>query len=414
MCAILFVAAFVVRASLIPHINGDRIQTLVKAAPSVMLILSCSLVCFGRIRRINLACAGLLLATAASLWNCDRLDYVLPRWVGWTAVIAALGPFIYSQRAVLLRRWVRHYLENAQLAVILLSFLWWIGGLPNLGAGNFTGVMWHSMMLGALAALVGIRSLTKGLPSRDWRQYGLFAICFVLVLLASSRVALAAFLAGSLIVLALGARRRPAVSWLLLMAAAIPSLGLAVTDSAVDLLLPSALTSGLQAKEFVNTREKHWEARWEEFVSAPLTGIGFSSAWDGAAGFNVESGAVETGSSYLQVLSMTGVLGAAGLLGLVAVSAWRIHRNWHRMTATQQMQVCGFACFWCVHLGAEGYLYAVSSLLNMTFWLWLGGLHDLALSFAYSTQTATKRPFRAVVRPRLARPISTLAGDLRT
>jgi hypothetical protein len=47
-----------------------------------------------------------------------------------------------------------------------------------------------------------------------------------------------------------------------------------------------------------------------------------------------------------------------------------------------QLELVGLAGFWTVHLGAEGYVYGVGSLLGLSFWLWLGWLGDVVQAAA--------------------------------
>jgi hypothetical protein len=89
-----------------------------------------------------------------------------------------------------------------------------------------------------------------------------------------------------------------------------------------------------------------------------------------------ESGGVETGSSYLAILSMTGCGGAAAWLVFAAGLVRRVRLSWTAMAENERLQTCAMAGFWAVHLGAEGYIYAVGSAMGITFWLWLGNLSD--------------------------------------
>jgi O-antigen ligase len=195
-------------------------------------------------------------------------------------------------------------------------------------------------------------------------------------MLAASRAAMSAAMVGTLVIVAVNFKRSLVLSFVILSIATIVAIMPAESLNLAAQLLPSSLTEGLANKSWNNSREQHWNARWEEFLSAPATGIGFAAAWEGTVGVDDEAGTVETGSSYVSILSMTGFVGAAAWLAFAASTGHQLLRNWRRLGDRDRLATCGIGGFWLVHLGAEGYVYAVGSLIGVTFWLWLGCLND--------------------------------------
>lgn len=376
VAATVCVATFVARSSVLAYIGNDLLTRYLAYGAVGALILSSSYLTLGGIGRINHWGLLLIAATGASLWNCERFDFALPRWLGWVVLLWALGPVNSSPTARDFRRHMLHVADRAFLGITVLSALWWLAGRPNLGRGDFTGVMWHSMVLGPIAAYAAIlalqRALTRGSPA--WLVT--YAVAGGVVLLASSRAALAAMAAGSLVVIALRAKKQPLVAAIVLASASALVVAPQSSLSLLAHVVPNEFTRGLADKNWNNSREAHWEARWEEFMSFPLRGVGFASAWEGTVGVDEETGAVEAGSSFLAVLSMTGCVGGVALAALLLATAWRVTTRWRAMAERQRVEICSIAAFWIVHLGAEGYIYAVGSLLGVTFWLWMGWLHD--------------------------------------
>ena len=76
------------------------------------------------------------------------------------------------------------------------------------------------------------------------------------------------------------------------------------------------------------------------------------------------------------VLSMTGCCGVAAWIAFAAGLVNRLRVSWHGLTDEKRLSICAMAGFWAVHLGAEGYIYAVGSAMGMMFWLWLGHVSD--------------------------------------
>jgi O-antigen ligase len=328
------------------------------------------------VRQFCLWTVLLMIATAASLIGCERLEFAGPRWLGWAIMMFVVGPLHMSTVAQRLRHRMTQHLDSVFLVCTMLSFMWWLGGLPNLGRGDFTGVMSHSMTLGPVAAITGILALCR---ATNYRGFGWFAVViasFLLVVRASSRAALVAFLLGSLIVVGLRIRKNGVASLAVIFAAIAVAIAPNVWLGLVIERLPAELTSGLARKATINTRELHWQARWDEFLSRPSLGVGFNSAWEDSVGYDSESGAVESGSSYISLLSMTGYIGTTAFALLCLQLAVRVRAHWPNLCEEKQTRICGLAGFWAMHLGAEGYIYGIGSLLGMAFWLWMGHVHD--------------------------------------
>jgi O-antigen ligase len=261
-------------------------------------------------------------------------------------------------------------------AAVVLSVLWRLAELPNLGRGIFCGVMGHSMILGPIAGLVAIRALVRIDERGSTPACAFYFAALVVCALASSRAALAALAAGSFVVVLMRWKKHPVVASLAVAAMSAFVVAPAGTLAVLGSVLPPGLTAGIEEKSWDNSRELHWQARWDEFLSSPLTGVGFASAWTDTVGVDEETGAVETGSSYIAILSMTGLAGGAACSLFVAALVCRVGIWRRRLTQRQLLEFCGLGAFWAVHLGAEGYIYAVSSLPGLTFWLWLGCLND--------------------------------------
>jgi O-antigen ligase len=400
------VGAYAVRATLLPSLSGPRFEPLFVFGPVAALLTTAAYVLVGGVGRLDGRCLVLLASTAASLWRCEMLDAAIPRWIGWCVLIVAVGPLVNTQHAWNFRRRAFNLALTCFAFMALASAGWRIAGLPNLGLGDFSGVCGHSLTLGPIAALAGLAGLADGITRRSRSGFLLFAVASVVVMLTSSRASLAGLGLGIVVALAVTWKRRPLASLVILSAAgAIGAMPLASLDW-IGVVLPDELVAGLARKSWEHTREGHWQARWDEFQSSPFNGVGFATGWNGTVGFNDETSAVETGSSYLALLSMTGLVGAAAfaLIGVTLVQ--RLYKNWHRLDEHQRLQIAVLGAFWTVHLGAEGYVYAVGSPLALTFWLWTATVNDklqqvtVIASVASKTRDAFRiSPPRSTLRP---------------
>lgn len=129
----------------------------------------------------------------------------------------------------------------------------------------------------------------------------------------------------------------------------------------------------------IDSRQIHWQQRIHEWRSSPVIGIGFGTVDTEAEGstFDERTGSVETGNSWLCVLSMTGVLGFICVLSIfcgAAYRAWRLLRSSPPVGAL----LLAMMVFFMLHMMAEGYIYAGGNFLNTQLWLLLGMIYGLS------------------------------------
>lgn len=376
LLALACAACYVVRHSLVPTVFSNPYIDLLAPLTIVVLVITATYVAGAGIGKIRWTVLFVIAATGLSLIGCERFDFAMPRWLGWLVLLVALGPINSTAGARFLRSRMLAALNAAFVAITFASSLWWAARLPNLGRGDFTGIMAHSMVLGPIAAYVAVLSIVRLFSRGSLLWVVPYANAWLVAMLASSRAALAAAAIGTLIVIAVNFKRNLVLAGSLLIAAAAVVIAPNYVLSLATQVLPGSLTEGLANKSWNNSREQHWNARWEEFLSSPMTGVGFATAWEGSVGVDEEMGTVETGSSYISILSMTGCVGAAAWLIMLASFARSTVTRWRGLSNRDRLSICGMASFWLVHLGAEGYIYAVGSLIGVAFWLWLGCLND--------------------------------------
>lgn len=410
-----FACSYILRMSVLSYLLSSSTVEMMSSAVIITLLFSSAYIVGGGIGTVNGPALLFLVATGVSLVRCEHFAESFFRWVGWTLLVLSVGPIIYTRHAWNFRYRLMQMMQWLLIGVVMLSAAWWVAGLPNLGRGDFTGVMNHSMVLGPIAAFVGvvafIKALTRGQPL--WLL--LCPVATVVALLASSRSALAAMAVGILIAIALRIAKHPLISTTVVALAMILCIAPTTSLNALATVMPGEFTKGLAKKSWNNSREYHWYARWDEFLSSPVTGIGFAAAWEGTPGFDEETGAVETGSSYISVLSMTGVVGVATFLLLVGSLGWRFLSSWSRLSEQRRVEHGAMAGFWLVHLGAQGYIYAVSSMMGLLLWLWVGCLDNELRELHRRPATPSQRtPMARVSAFGVKRVARAASGNSRT
>src|SRR4029079_17552325 len=117
--------------------------------------------------------------------------------------------------------------------------------MPNLGRGDFTGIMAHSMVLGPIAGYVAVLSIVRLFSRGSLLWVVPYANAWLVAMLASSRAALAAAAIGTLVVVAVNFKRNLVLAGSLLAAAAIVVIAPNDVLSLATQVLPGSLTEGL-------------------------------------------------------------------------------------------------------------------------------------------------------------------------
>lgn len=279
-------------------------------------------------------------------------------------LLAGIGPMfggIYN--AELSRRLFQH-LTAVCLIIGALSACGAAIGL-NLGAGQFSGLTPHSMILGPVAAIGFLYALHRIM--HRYAESGTLSIalslaagaCLISLLLASSRSALLATGAGALYLILHLPRGR---CMMLLLVGLGCLLLLPFSGELLEGILHK-MDSAREAGSLFSSRSELWKDRWQEFTEHPFFGVGFASQSIITFDHSLQNGSIEPGSSYLGCLSM---LGLTGTLPLLAVLVHALRRG---MQAAHfpPLAVCVLV-FFSIHMIFEGYLISAGSILCVLLW----------------------------------------------
>jgi hypothetical protein len=318
----------------------------------------------------------LIVGTATSLVvnDVDAKYGTGIRWILWFMLLGSVGPIFSSKTLLTIRHKALQYFLNGFVIITVLSFLYSILGLPNIGRGNFAGLMNQSMVLGPVAAISGIYSFYKYLINNrlktKYYYLAISAISGLVVILAASRLAFAGFIAGMIFLFAKPFKNRIIYAFLII------SMGIVVyarIDEGVEKTKQS-IDKGLVEKGTNNSRESLWNDRIIEFRSSPIFGVGFSAQNDRITesdiGGGKMGGRVEPGSGYLMILSMTGIFGLLLFLWYFYF-LFNSKRFWNEIFKQETYKLSIFA-FFAVHFIGEGYVYSAGSMLGSLFWLMVG------------------------------------------
>lgn len=328
----------------------------------------------------------LYLACALSIIGNPVPAFFQPwgRLVSFIMMTMLISPFIKSEFLYRFRvvtfKVVQWLLQPVVWGSLLVYFL----GI-SFGRRDFAGITTQSMLIAPVSAnvmITGIYFLTRGKKlKRNYRIYFvvLAIASFITLLLAASRTAIIAVVVSLLFYFYVVNRANfikffKYIFLLVIFLSATYSFWSPYLENVIRKNEGSMAAGGI-----TSSREEHWDTRLSEFKSSPCIGIGFASvsiqSRDGAT-FDQNSGQVETGSSWLSVLSMTGIFGFSAFMGLF-VRAFGQLKKVGRNDLCHASYLSALLIFWCFHMMAEGYIFGAGGFLFFNVWLLLGCIDAL-------------------------------------
>lgn len=298
------------------------------------------------------------------------------RFAIFIIVMGLIGPLIFNNQLIKFRIQLGNMLNNSILIMVVLSFIGIAAGLPTMiGRGGFAGLFNHSMMLGPMSAIAIIVALHKAYLSGNRNKYWFFillaAIAFVTCVAAGSRSALLGGIAGSLFFYyKLNQGKITRFVRVVLVIVSLGILSFPVWEPYTERMMEK-ITYSEEKGDALVTRTALWEMRIKEFRSSPWLGVGFAAVdTEISTKFQEKDGKVEPGSSWLAILSMTGILGLVPILFLVLSNIVFLIRD--DSDPASSAIVGGIFFLFIVHMIAEGYALSAGSGLFFYFWLTMG------------------------------------------
>ncbi len=239
-------------------------------------------------------------------------------------------------------------------------------------AGKFGGLMNQSICLGFVCGLGMLyllyRAFDQQKEDRIW-YYVFIVILALTILMSASRSALYSAVAGGLAMLYQLNKDNGKFIKILLGILFVLFITYPLWDG---------FTSGIESKYVTDSqlgvygsRTPKWTARVTEFFSSPLYGIGYASVNKKLDVVGL-GGVVEPGSSWLGILSMTGIIGFVLFLAILKKPF-----DYLRTTPSPyNVLLLGLLVFICTHMMAEGYIFAGGSSLCFIAWLIIGCCND--------------------------------------
>lgn len=314
------------------------------------------------------AMLSILLNNIPSIFQADQ------RLISFAIMVASIGPLFINSVSNRFKFKLFKYTSLGLVACSVLSFVGYLVHFPLFfNTSGFNGITNHSMTLSSISGISSVVCFHYYNLEKNKKRKRIWIACIIVSLLTcflgGSRSALLAAFAGLFYYL-----------WCYLNGSIGKFLKyLVITSALVAVATPiwypytENMRKKVEANEVMggqfSSRETLWDNRVAEFESSPVFGIGFSSIdlklTGNVVGLN---GGVEPGSSWLFILSSTGLLGLLLVIFMVLPQIVKIARNpvfYSQITVF----VVSILVNRVVHMFAEGYVLASGDFSFLYVWL---------------------------------------------
>lgn len=233
--------------------------------------------------------------------------------------------------------------------------------------GHFSGITKHSMLLGPISGIATLYLIDEIKKHRRILLFPLLVMTIGSMLFAASRLSIIATIAGVVITLLIKYGARMRIVKYALITCVVATMLYPWTKQYIKPVINKHenVETGIY-----DTRTEKIEARFSEFKKSPIVGIGFASIDpDGQDDYDLVTGAIEPGSSWLAILSMAGIVGMVLFIGIMVSCYYSV-----RFTDSFLLQSLLF--FFIVHMMAEGYVFSSGNTIGFILWLVIGICYD--------------------------------------
>lgn len=322
------------------------------------------------------------------LFNVNIPSYfrVWPRFLLYFAVVLVVGPLFVSPFVNKLRSKLLFYTLDLCVLLSVASFIGYFfginymtrkGDLLEIGVGSFSGFMIHSIYLGLFAGLAATYALMRVLSETTIRKRVLWFVyllcCMGACVLSASRNGVLSGIVGCLTVLFSWFRdKKSKAVTLLFFIALLGVVTFPVWGGLTDFLVKKQLGNN-EMGGVIYSRQAKINARITEFKRSPIYGIGFCVIDPSLDVVNTTNGQIEPGSSWLEIASMTGIIGFVLFL-TICIKALR--RAWNNEDKSKSCAFLALLAAFMAHMIFEGWILAPHSIMVVTLWLVVSSTYD--------------------------------------
>lgn len=332
----------------------------------------------------------IIIAITLLLSRPDPLFRSWERFLLFCIILFLTSPLLESNQLTLFRKNVLFIICVYCIIVSIASFFCYFLGINLMlsryeegyienyldNFGTFSGLTNHSVVLGYVSGVACIVLFYVAMIRKRLYAWFFWVLCFVTIFFSASRSALIACIGATLFQVFSFSNVKKSSNAILIICFIIitisPYFGF-VSQRIVD--KQKARTEMMDG--LLDSRTEKFQSRWKEFKKSPIYGIGFASVDpNGDDNYDIETGHVEPGNSWLAVLSMTGILGGIPMF----IICLRTNRRIRKSNSANKVLYYGLTVYLFLHMMSEGYLFSAGSPLCIFAWLVLGCAYSNTVS----------------------------------
>lgn len=238
-------------------------------------------------------------------------------------------------------------------------------------AGTFGGITSQSMLLAPISGIGALACCYVQMKTHKNIFWVLAAMCMGSLLFAASRSSLMATLAGVGALFFYFSQKAGRQVQRIIVILALLFVTNPLWNSALEGITQKNQGTEISSGVKTDSRQEKWSIRIEEWKDSPVWGIGFVAVSD-RDNYHPTLGVIEPGSSWLAVLSMTGIVG----FFLFCRIFYRAIKNSLFRRTPEGALLGGALVLVGVHMLAEGHVFSAGSFLCFLVWLIIGCATD--------------------------------------
>lgn len=248
--------------------------------------------------------------------------------------------------------------------------------------GLFGGLASHSMLLGPAAGVGALYLVNSAFKEKKIFLWLCAVFSLASVLFASSRSAFVSTIAGIMVFIQLSSENIGKFFKYIIVIFIVLACTMPLWQNAMSGLAEKQQNNVTAGSTF-SSREDKWGQRIVEFESSPVFGYGFASVDPANKDHSIGMGGIslESGSSWLSVLSMTGIIGFILIMSIYIKSFRTVYRY------TRNPLMLSVLTLMSVNMCTEGYIFYGGSFLAFLFWITIGVCSDQEYEIIYDEET---------------------------
>ncbi len=347
-------------------------------------VVTCLLVVlFKGVDKVGYATVYFVVCCLLSILVNNIPDFFHPgeRFIQYIVVLLSFSPLLQGNGIHAFRLKMMETVIIALTVITIASFLLRCAGGGITSVGYF-GYAQHPNFLGFFSMITTIALLMLFFLATKKKVRliigGLFVFSLLTVMLSAARICLAGTVLGCLVFIYLYYKDN--LSRLLTVVIVVAAL-VAVAFPLYEPYLDGVLYKQNAAEEAGSgtlSRDGIWATRMEEIRRYPILGVGCFSVDTSIEEddtyynpYNVLMGTVELGSTYLGVMSQTGILGMIGFVAILVMALWRCWKTMKETDSLIPLWLLSVFAALAVHMVVEGYATHAGSMQCIFLWLLL-------------------------------------------